>query len=1096
MAVEVASAYVTLMPSMKGFQRRMEREMKGIDPGGGEAGAKFGDSFIGRAGSKIATWGKRGLIGAGATIGAGFGLAITKGLNRMMTIEDAENKLMGLGHSTENVALIMDNALDAVRGTAFGLGDAATLAATAVAAGVAEGEDLVNYLTLAGDAATIANVPLDEMGSIFGKVQTNQRAYTQELNQLADRGIPIYQWLQDEYGVTAEELRKMVSAGEVDAETYFKVIEENIGGAALTAGDTTRGALANLGAAWGRLGAEVLEEVFPLFKDGLSWATDWADSMTEKVGPAVDTVAGYVKTFVQEFKDGEGVGGQFRDAYEGVAEVVQDVGGFIRDDLWPVLKDVGQWMADHPAVVAGVVGAYVGLRLAMDAHAAAMAITKAGGFVAWLTTYASQIKIVAGAKAAWAAITWVVSGAMSALSAVMTFLAANPIALIIIGIAALVAGFIYLWKTNEDFRNFFIDAWDRIKGALVSAWEDYIKPVFTALWSWITDTLIPAFVSFYEDVIVPVWEGIWGAIKAAWDFIYPIFVEVYGFIVDVLIATFQIFAKTVEIVFKLIWAAIKLAWEHYIKPVFEAIWTWIKDTLIPWFEMLWGKVQDVWSWIGNKITDAYRAYVEPIFSAIWNWIKDTLIPWFESLWGKVRDVWDWIGDKITVVWERWISPAFDAMKRAVDSVKEAFERAKEGIGAAWDKVKQVVATPIVAVIDFVNDGIIKGVNTILEWAGVSTISPIKAPDSLIQAARGYTNYTAAQNTYGNSYGPGLGGYADGGVLPGYSPGYDNMRFAGPHGSLELSGGESIMRPEWTKVVGSDFVNSMNAAARNGGISGVQKALGFANGGIMPHGEGDSFASGIFDFFMKPVDWLKGKFSAGLDRLRDNPLFAFAEGTISKIVSGIKDKIFNLIGFGSDASADGRARLAGHGMPWKAIWGLVKARAPEAVMTSNYRPGARTAGYGNVSLHGLGRAIDIISGNMNATYAKVIGLMPWTEALYSPAGNRQMRMGQFYRETNPRTIADHWDHIHLAMNKGGIVPTLYDRGGWLQPGVSLVANQTGKPEAVFTDEQLQRMGGDTNVTLYGVPMDTAAQTADEVLYQMRRVSRGKYAARRR
>ena len=32
------------------------------------------------------------------------------------------------------------------------------------------------------------------------------------------------------------------------------------------------------------------------------------------------------------------------------------------------------------------------------------------------------------------------------------------------------------------------------------------------------------------------------------------------------------------------------------------------------------------------------------------------------------------------------------------------------------------------------------------------------------------------------------------------------------------------------------------------------------------------------------------------------------------------------------------------------------------------------------------------------------------------------------------------------------PTLYDNGGWLQPGLSLVANKTGTPERILTDSQ--------------------------------------------
>ncbi|MGW5773110.1 transglycosylase SLT domain-containing protein [Streptomyces longwoodensis] len=73
----------------------------------------------------------------------------------------------------------------------------------------------------------------------------------------------------------------------------------------------------------------------------------------------------------------------------------------------------------------------------------------------------------------------------------------------------------------------------------------------------------------------------------------------------------------------------------------------------------------------------------------------------------------------------------------------------------------------------------------------------------------------------------------GGVLPGYTPGRDVHKFVSPTaGVLELSGGESVMRPEWTVAAGPDYVNRMNAAARQGGVNGVRKAMKFASGGMI------------------------------------------------------------------------------------------------------------------------------------------------------------------------------------------------------------------------------------------------------------------------
>ena len=61
-----------------------------------------------------------------------------------------------------------------------------------------------------------------------------------------------------------------------------------------------------------------------------------------------------------------------------------------------------------------------------------------------------------------------VKGAFAALNAAML---ANPIFLIIAAITALVAAFIYLWNTNEDFRQFWIDLWENIKEVAIAVWN-------------------------------------------------------------------------------------------------------------------------------------------------------------------------------------------------------------------------------------------------------------------------------------------------------------------------------------------------------------------------------------------------------------------------------------------------------------------------------------------------------------------------------------------------------------------------------------------------------------------------------------------------
>ena len=80
--------------------------------------------------------------------------------------------------------------------------------------------------------------------------------------------------------------------------------------------------------------------------------------------------------------------------------------------------------------------------------------------------------------------------------------------------------------------------------------------------------------------------------------------------------------------------------------------------------------------------------------------------------------------------------------------------------------------------------------------------------------------------------------ATGGILPGYTPGRDSIVAA-------LSPGEAVMRPEWTRAAGADYIHGANRAARTGGVGGAQGFIqqhglpGFALGGIV----GDLFTGG-------------------------------------------------------------------------------------------------------------------------------------------------------------------------------------------------------------------------------------------------------------
>lgn len=273
---EVGTGYVSIVPSFKGGNKAIEAELGNTNVDG--ISRKVGRKFTG---------GLKRVVKFGLAGGALFaGLAAKKGLDRLMGIEDARASLAGLGHDAKSIDKIMGNALDAVRGTAFGLADAGKVAASAVAAGIKPGKELRKDLRLIADAATIAKVPLGEMGAIFNKVAASNKIQGDVIAQLNDKGIPIIQLLSKELGTSAAETLKLASKGQVNFKTFSKAMEAGLGGSALKSGNTLRGSIANAMASVGRIGANFLSAIYPKFAKGFQGITTLLGPLETKAGVA------------------------------------------------------------------------------------------------------------------------------------------------------------------------------------------------------------------------------------------------------------------------------------------------------------------------------------------------------------------------------------------------------------------------------------------------------------------------------------------------------------------------------------------------------------------------------------------------------------------------------------------------------------------------------------------------------------------------------------------------------------------------------------------------------------------------------------------
>ncbi|MDX3027471.1 phage tail tape measure protein [Streptomyces scabiei] len=424
-------------------------------------------------------------------------------------------------------------------------------------------------------------------------------------------------------------------------------------------------------------------------------------------------------------------------------------------------------------------------------------ITLVGGLTIALNAQAIATGFVTAVFSAYRAAilvgTAVTSGFAAAQAVLNAVMALNPFVLIAIALVALGVALVVAYKKSETFRNIVQAAFKAISVAALWLWNVVLKPVI--------------------GFIVKAFQWWWTAVKIYFTAVGVIFYALGAVAVWLWKSAISPVIGWIVAGFKLWWAGVKLYFS-LVGAGFRAVgtaamWLW-RTAISPVIDLIVGGFK-LW-WAGVKI---YFGFVRAGFRAVgagatWLW-KNAVSPALSGIKSVLSDAYS-VG----------IRPVLDKMRSAVGKVSDAFATAKDAIKLAWDKVKGIAKGPVAFVINTVyNKGIVGTWNKVAKAFGAPTLSEFH-PE----------------------------GFATGGVLPGYTPGRDVHLAA-------LSGGEAVMRPEWTRAVGPGYVNAMNAAARGGGVRGVQRALGlpgFADGGIFGWVKGA--ASKGVDLAKSGVSWLK------------------------------------------------------------------------------------------------------------------------------------------------------------------------------------------------------------------------------------------------
>lgn len=260
----------------------------------------------------------------------------------------------------------------------------------------------------------------------------------------------------------------------------------------------------------------------------------------------------------------------------------------------------------------------------------------------------------------------------------------SPVGLVIAAVALLVVGFIYLWNTSEDFRNFWIGLWEGIKSAVSSAVE-WIQNAwkstgewFNNLWKsikegadnvWTTIQEAPGKAADWiknkwtetKEFFSSIWDGIKEAASSAWEGIVNI-------LAPYVIAIKNVFQPMIDF-FTNLWTQIGSiagsAWEIIKTAVMGPILLLI-DLITGNFNQLKEDASMLWTTLTTNIQNIITTFVD-IVVGYYTALKDTVINIWNVLTSTIKDVWN--------SFTTWIK---ETTNNIVNSIKQGWNNLKQG----------------------------------------------------------------------------------------------------------------------------------------------------------------------------------------------------------------------------------------------------------------------------------------------------------------------------------------------------------------------------------------------------------------------------------
>lgn len=714
MAIEIATAFVQVVPSMKGVGKAIESAFgSASETAGNTAGIKAGNGFAGGFGAKL------GVITGIAQSVAGKAIEAFMGLSGEITsASDSAQKFASTlnfaGVSERQIKRLTASTQDYADKTVYDLNDIRNTTAQLAANGVPNYDRLAEA---AGNLNAVAGGSADTFKSVamvLTQTAGQGKLTTENWNQLSD-AIPgasgkIQQALK-EAGAYTGNFRDAMADGQITAQEFNDAIMSlgftDAAVEAATSASTIEGATGNLEAAFVKLGASVLDTAKPAITGGMSWIADGVTNAVPVVQAGIEGLIGWFQRLYSKLEENGAITAfksawdTIRDAIMGVVNMVIDWAHMIPPDGLAngikLVADTLNWFVRHgkelAPIIIGIGTAFAAVKgyqalnsglqaltgtmntvttAAKGVSNGIMLMTDLGGPVAMLKQMAGGLSLVKTAQTAWSTATKMATAVQGAFNAVI---AANPIGAIAVAVAAVVAALAWFFTQTEAGRK----AWAAFTSWLSEAWAALVEGA-KAIWNGL------------GEFLANLWSAISGGITSAWTSITSFLSGVWNGISTTATTIFNGIRDFIVNVFTVIGALI-VAPLQAIQNGINTVFGWILSFITQQMNSTNTVWSTVWTAIYNVVSTIF-GLISSCISTVVNAIRTVIVVFLSFLKGDWQGAWDAIKSFFTTTWDgivAFLTPIINGIKTTIGNVLNAIQSVWASI---WNAISGVVSTCI------------------------------------------------------------------------------------------------------------------------------------------------------------------------------------------------------------------------------------------------------------------------------------------------------------------------------------------------------------------------------------------------------------------